>query len=503
MQKIKSLSDLIKTFKGEKKLALVTDGKETSYDDLYKNILIFACQIIKKSKGKKLNIGIYTNNPYENILAFFACIYSGAVPVPISNLSFLKTRNSLSSQYKIKILITGKSKKKIKFNKIQILKLKPYSESIKNNKINFNKKKIKAEDTASIILTSGTTGLKKGVMLSHNNLIKTSKSINNFMRIKKNIFEYLMVPLTSSFGFARLRCVLLKKGCLIIDSGFFNPLLMIRRFEKYNINSISGVPSAFVMLLSMPLKLLKNVRKKVFWAEIGSAPMKKIHKTKLLNLFPNKKIVIHYGLTEASRSTLLHLKKINKKNELIGKPSPGVNISICDETRKIIKKRNTIGEIVIKGQNVAKGYFNYLSKNFENNRFYTGDLGSIDKDGYVYFHGRKDEIINVGGMKISPIFLEDIISRKMPLGFEFAIFSSPKKHEIHNDTIGIFLKKKINFKNKLNKINKLLLDNGVPKEGKIRDIIYIRNFPITSSGKIKRKYLKNYVTSIERGYDYI
>ena len=110
MQKIKSLNDLIQTFKGDKKLALVTDGIETSYDDLYKNILILASHIIKKSKGKKLNIGIYTSNPYENILSFLACIYSGSIPVPITNLNFLKSRNSLYNEFKIKILITSKLK---------------------------------------------------------------------------------------------------------------------------------------------------------------------------------------------------------------------------------------------------------------------------------------------------------------------------------------------------------------------------------------------------------
>ena len=86
--------------------------------------------------------------------------------------------------------------------------------------------------------------------MSHNNLIRTSLYLNKFLKINKNIIEYLMVPLTSSFGFARLRCVMLKKGCLITDSNFFNPLLMIKRFKKYNINCISGVPSAFAMLIS-------------------------------------------------------------------------------------------------------------------------------------------------------------------------------------------------------------------------------------------------------------
>ena len=305
MQKIHNINDLIRSFKNEKKLALIVNGKEISYEHLYKDICIVSSQILKNSKGQKINVGIYTNDPYENILGFFGAIYAGSVSVPISNISFLK--KNFIDNYKIKLLIIGKNVNKNIILKNRISKIKLSLKPGNNLKFNFQKK-TNIQDAVTIMLTSGTTGLKKGVLLSHNNLIKTSRYINKFMQIKKKIVEYLMVPLTNSFGFARLRCVFLKKGCLIIDSGFFNPLLMIRRFEEYDINCISGVPSAFAMLISLPLKSLKKVREKLIWAEIGSAPMKKLHKTKLLNLFPYKKIVMHYGLTEASRSTLLELK---------------------------------------------------------------------------------------------------------------------------------------------------------------------------------------------------
>ena len=495
MQKIKNINDLIKSFKNEKKLALIVNGKKISYKHLYKDIIIVSSQILKNSKGQKINVGIYTDDPYENILGFFGAIYAGSISVPISNISYLK--KNFINNFKIELLLIGKNVNKNIILKIKIPKIKLSFEPYKNQKFNFNNKKTHIQDTAAIMLTSGTTGLKKGVILSHNNLIKTSKYINKFMLIKKKIVEYLMVPLTNSFGFGRLRCVLLKKGCLIIDSGFFNPLLMIRRFEEYDINCISGVPSAFAMLISLPLKRLKKVREKLIWAEIGSAPMKKVHKTKLLNLFPNRKIVMHYGLTEASRSTLLELKRNNKKNELIGKPVPGVKISICDEFRKVSKKKNFLGEIVIEGQNVAKGYCNLTSNKFEKNKFYSGDLGLIDKNDNIYFYGRKDEIINVGGTKISPIFLENIINKKICLGFDFSIFSSPKKHKIHDNVVGIFLKEKIRLKHKLNKINKILINNGVPNEGIIRDVVYIKKFPKTPNGKIRRKFLKNHILNVE------
>ena len=317
------------------------------------------------------------------------------------------------------------------------------------------------------------------------------------MKINKDIVEYLMVPLTSSFGFARLRCVMLKKGCLITDSNFFNPLLMIKRFSKHNINCISGVPSAFAMLTSLPIKFLKDIKKKLIWAEIGSAAIEAKHKTKLLRLFPKSKIVSHYGLTEASRSTLQFLNKRNKKINLIGRQSPGVKISICDDLKKTITKKNIVGEITIEGENVAKGYCNFSSKDFKNGKFYSGDLGSIDENGYIYFFGRKDEMMNISGIKISPIFLENIIQKKLKLKFDFAIYTSPKKHEIYGEKIAIYLKKKINLKNIIHKINKILYKNGAPNEGKIRDVVYIDKFPFTHTGKIKRKNLKNYIKKVE------
>ena len=202
-------------------------------------------------------------------------------------------------------------------------------------------------------------------------------------------------------------------------------------------------------------------------------------------------------MTEASRSTLQFLHKSNKKINLIGRQSPGVKISISDNLKKIITSKNVIGEITIKGENVAKGYCNISSENFKNGKFYTGDLGKFDKDGYVYFYGRKDEMMNISGIKISPIFLENIIKKKLNFNYDFAIYLSPEKHEIYGEKIAIYLKKKINFKNMILKLNKILLKNGAPKESKIRDIIYINKFPYTHTGKVKRKDLKNYVKKIE------
>jgi acyl-CoA synthetase (AMP-forming)/AMP-acid ligase II len=272
---------------------------------------------------------------------------------------------------------------------------------------------------------------------------------------------------------------------------------MLRRVQEHSINSISGVPSSFQMLLSLPLSSLRKIRKDLIWMEIGSAAMDKNFKLRLLKLFSKQIIAYHYGLTEASRSTVIDLKKDLNKIETVGKPFFGVKINICDKKKEIIKKINTIGEIVIEGSNVAKGYFNAHPKNFKKNRFYTGDLGSIDQNGYLTIHGRVDDLMNVGGVKISPTLIEKIINDKFPLNCEFVVYNSILKDKILGQRMALFVNKFIKKKNLITKINDTLLSNGIPSEGKIKDLFFINKFPKTINGKIKRQEIsKNILTKI-------
>ena len=269
----------------------------------------------------------------------FAIIYSGSVPLLISEKDFFLNDKYLKKIYKINKIVVNENFKNKNFLKKDTIR---FSTKTNINWKNFEyvkKIKLKKGDTALILLTSGTTGFKKGVILSHNNLLFTSLNLNKFMNLNKNVCEYLMVPLTNSFGFARMRSIFLKKGCLIIDNGFFNPLLMLQRLREHNINSISGVPSSFAMLLTLPTHSLNQLRKSLIWMEIGSASMEKYFKLKLLKLFNKQIIAYHYGLTEASRSSLINLRNDFKKITTVGKAPKGVEINICDENRKIIKKK--------------------------------------------------------------------------------------------------------------------------------------------------------------------
>lgn len=504
MIKIKNIKDLIETFKNEKRIALIYNGKKISYESLYNDIISFSYEISTKSKKKGFNIAVVLKDDYQVIISLFAIIYSGSVPLLISEKDFFLNDKYLKKIYKINKIVVNENFKNKNFLKKDTIR---FSTKTNINWKNFEyvkKIKLKKGDTALILLTSGTTGFKKGVILSHNNLLFTSLNLNKFMNLNKNVCEYLMVPLTNSFGFARMRSIFLKKGCLIIDNGFFNPLLMLQRLREHNINSISGVPSSFAMLLTLPTHSLNQLRKSLIWMEIGSASMEKYFKLKLLKLFNKQIIAYHYGLTEASRSSLINLRNDFKKITTVGKAPKGVEINICDENRKIIKKKNFIGEIIVKGKNIAKGYVNGNFKNFKSGRFFTGDLGSIDQDGYLTIHGRIDDLINIGGVKISANLIEKIIHKNISMRCEFAIQNSHIKDDILGNRIALYIDKNIKINTLLKKINNIIIKNGIPSEGKIKDVFYVKKFPKTLNGKLKRKEIyKNISNTIFSTNDYL
>ena len=122
MKKIKNLIDLINSFKGVKKIALIIDDKKTTYDELYKNIIYFANRVVIKSKNKKINVGIYTKDVFKNIIAYFGCIYANTIPVPISNFNLANREKNLLNDYKIKIICVDKGEKLL-LKKIKILRI--------------------------------------------------------------------------------------------------------------------------------------------------------------------------------------------------------------------------------------------------------------------------------------------------------------------------------------------------------------------------------------------
>lgn len=250
------------------------------------------------------------------------------------------------------------------------------------------------------------------MVISRGALADVVTRLNAAMSVDSSIREYVGVPVTYSFGLGRCRAVAAAGGRLYIPERGFDVIEIRRMLEAGEINAISAVPTLLRILLADPA-VLGGFGDRVRWIEIGSQYMSRAEKQQMKEIFPNARILQHYGLTEASRSTFLLLNDAEGEDlESVGRPAGRVEIRISDENR-----------IQIKGPHVALGRLAdgaIVSIADESGWLTTGDVGHMS-DGLLFFEGRADDVINCGGIKVDPGLLEQEVKREVGSNGRFAI----------------------------------------------------------------------------------
>ena len=389
----------------------------------------------------------------------------------------------INKKNKFKIILTDDLKSEVDSKLINNKnKLDIYIDAFKPAKKSFE------SAIAFILYTTGTTGPKKGVILSHGNLLAATRNINKFMQIGPWAIESLPMRLSHSFGFARLRCVFDVGGTVILENGFLRPERILYNMKLHEANAISSVPAGFSILLEYYKEQFEEIGPQIRYIEIGSAFMRQNHKENLMELCPNARICMHYGLTEASRSTFIEFHAEKEKLHTVGKPSPNVELRIMGENGEELSPNQT-GEILVKGQMVMNGYWNkdeITKNNMRNGWLHTGDLGAVDDEGYLHLLGRKKEIINIGGLKVAPGEIEEILLKCTEIE-EVVIIGVQSLGDISDEMIKAFI---VTNDNKLSikYLEKFCLDNM--ESYKVPSVFEIvESLPKTASGKIQRHLL--------------
>ncbi len=269
---------------------------------------------------------------------------------------------------------------------------------------------ILSDDIAEILFTTGTTGNPKGVCLTYANIYSSADNINRFIGNTCDDVELLCLPICHSFGLGRIRCNLLLGGTIVLIGSFANVRLVLNAIEKYSITGFGVVPAAWAYLYKIGGKRFEKYAQQIRYIEIGSAAMPIETKKRMLEIFPKTRICMHYGLTEASRSSFLEFHD-TEHLQTIGKPVvPEVDIRIFDQQGQEVVN-SSIGELCVKGNMVMSRYLDDSDNEhaFYGDYFRTGDCGFKDEYGYITLLGRDKELINVGGKKVSPMEVEDVI----------------------------------------------------------------------------------------------
>lgn len=343
--------------------------------------------------------------------------------------------------------------------------------------------------TADVLFTTGTTGAPKGVTLSYGNLSAATLHINAFIGNTEDDVELLALPVSHSFGLGRVRCVLSKGGTLVMLGTFANIKRFFREMENHRVTGFGMVPASWGFIKKMSGQYIGKFAEQLKYVEIGSSFMSVEDKQLLMELLPNTRICMHYGLTEASRSAYMEFHTEKDNLTTAGKAADGVEIALFSPEGKRVAIGEE-GEVCVKGKHVCSSYWQLPKERFEQDfydgYFRTGDYGVMDERGYVYLKSRLKEIINVGGKKVAPMEVEEILNQ-VPGVKESACVSMCDPEGVMGELVKAYIvtDELVEDKDIMDYLTPRLEVYKLPVE-----IVRIDAIPKTSSGKIQRLKLK-------------
>jgi long-chain acyl-CoA synthetase len=388
-------------------------GKENvSFKQFYDASLGLA-SYLNKEFGQKKNILLLSVNNKFFLTAYFAIIKSGNVCIPLDPNIEKENFEYISGLTKpVLIFMTRDIERKLTVNSIKCI----YPDTITNNEFKDTliqgTKDFEPETCAEIIFTSGSTGIPKGVMISHKNLIANTESIIAYLKLTNKDRMLVVLPFYYCYGLSLLHTHLRVGGSIVLNNSFIFLGGIIRDLLEYKCTGFAGVPSHFQILLRKSDNFTTTKFPNLKYVTQAGGKLAPIFIDEFRKSHPEITFIVMYGQTEATaRLSYLPPELYESKKGSMGKGIPGVELKVINEKGNKVKP-GEVGEVIAKGDNIMLGYFTdeESTKNaIRNGWLYTGDLGMVDQDGYIFLTARKKEIIKVGGKRISPKEIEAVI----------------------------------------------------------------------------------------------
>lgn len=463
------------------KVALISGDTEITYSQLW-DYCLCAAEKLKQDyhlkKGDRVILSAAGN--IEFVYAYFGVHIAGGICVPIdpdTNQTRFEYIEKSTTPVCVMGLLHNVKKETIPFSDV----------------VNGTSKATyiapEQSQVADILFTTGTTGAPKGVALSYNNLSAAARNINAFIGNTSSDVELLALPVSHSFGLGRLRCSLSKGATVVMLGTFANVKKFFKEMARCQVTMFAMVPASWGFIKKMSGKYIGKFADQLKFIEIGSSFMPVEDKELLMSLLPNTRICMHYGSTEASRSAFMEFHTYKDNLLSIGKASPNVEIKIFT-SQGTPAALGEEGEVCVKGEHVTCSYWNEtperFASDFYDGYFRTGDCGTMDAEGNIYLKSRIKEMINVGGKKVSPMEVEDILNT-IPGIKESACIGIPDPGIVLGEVVKAFIVADDNLSDEeiMQQLRPQLEVYKLPVE-----IERINAIPKTGSGKIQRLSLK-------------
>ena len=279
-------------------------------------------------------------------------------------------------------------------------------------------------DMAAILYTSGSTGKPKGVVLSHRNMVAGAKSVASYLENTCADTLLAALPLSFDAGFSQLTTAF-HVGARVVLLNYLMPRDVLKAMEREGVTGLTAVPPLYIQLTqsAWPAAIAEKLR--YFASTGGRMPRETL--ALLRQRVPQSQPFLMYGLTEAFRSTYLPPDEVDRRPDSIGKAIPNAEILVLREDGSPCAPEEP-GELVHRGVLVGMGYWNDAEKTAERYKLlaadvpgrqlglqlpeyavFSGDTVRMDTEGFLYFIGRRDEMIKSSGYRVSPTEIEEVL----------------------------------------------------------------------------------------------
>ncbi len=417
------------------KVAIKCDGQTVTYRQLHDRAIRLACHLTAHGLKKGDRVAIWMDNSIEACISIYAALLAGGVFVAINPGSKADKLIFILNDCQARFLLTQADRHSNFAGLLQQapglveLILEPawttnhpqfasWTDVTTGSPGETTLPAVIDVDLAAFIYTSGSTGNPKGVMMTHHNMHSAARSIISYLENTPDDVVINVLPLSFDYGLYQFLMVMTFGGTLVLEKDFTYPAMLVQRLLQEHVSGFPGVPTVFGMLFkyrTMASMKFPNLR---YISNTGAAlPEEFIQR--LRTLFPGVRIYSMYGLTECKRVAFLPPDEIARKPNSVGHAMPNTEVYIVDEDDQPVGP-NQIGELIVRGSNVMQGYWNLPEETDRvlcrgrhpyERALRTGDLFKTDQDGYLYYIGRKDDIIKSRVEKVSPKEVENVLYR--------------------------------------------------------------------------------------------
>lgn len=416
-------------------VALICDNRRYTYRDIDTQAERLAVTLQAHSIQRGDRVAIFLENCVEAVISIFAALKVGAVFMPVNPQTKTDKLAYMLNDSGARGLIThatfNDTLQKALARSADVVSLvvvdaTQEAQVAGRNAVSFaaatgSKGQLRTsptidQDLAAIIYTSGSTGEPKGVMVTHFNMVAAATSISTYLGLRSDDIILNVLPIAFDYGLYQVLMSSRVGATLVLQRSLAFPVKVLETMVREKVTVLPGVPTVFSMLLnisslsSYDLSTLRSVTNTA--AALSEAQIGAIRRS-----FPQATLFSMYGLTECKRVSYLPPDQLDIRPMSVGRGMPNEEVWLIDEDGRRLPNGST-GELVVRGSNVMRGYWRKPAETAERLKpgaipgemyLHTGDIFRTDQEGYLYFVGRRDDIIKSRGEKVSPREVENVL----------------------------------------------------------------------------------------------